>query len=399
MIFRKTRTAIFHIKDDWLKGIEGETAQRVGRSLLSEGDKVPDIFEVDGDKPFKIGDLERFRSYDVFAFITGTLFITSDGINILSKMALNSKRLSVIVPVSNESLISVQRFAPPFIYQTESIFRWVAHEIYRKFGDDVMDADEADDFCLVFRKELSKGLPADEDVVDLPQIIKRGRFKFGVAKGVYAHRYRNVYESGREDLLDHVPLKAGKILDIGCAKGLFGELLKKRQRCIVTGIDTDPGLIDIAKGRLDNFMLGDIGAIIDKGSLEIYDCIVCGDLIEHLNNPWKVVNDLKDHLKKGGLFIASTPNIMNWAILFDLLRGRWDYVPFSILSGTHIRFFTRSTLTELFGDAGYRIKKVLLQNFEIPPPGVEFIAGLKNVSPAVSEEELKASEIVVVAER
>lgn len=399
MVFRKARTAVFHIEDDRLRGIEGEAAQRVGRSLLSEGDKIPDIFEVDRDKPFKIGDLHKYRGYDIFAFITGTLFITSDGINVLSKTALNRKGLSVIVPVSNESLILFQRFVPPFIYQTKSVFKWVADQIYGKFRDDVTDADEVDDFCLVFRRELLKGLPADRDLVDLPQIVKRGKYKFGVAKGVYAHRYRNVYESGREDLLLHVPLKAGKILDIGCAKGLFGELLKKRQRCIVTGIDTDPELIDVAKGRLDNVICGDIGAIINGGALGVYNCIVCGDLIEHLDNPWKVVKELKDHLKKRGLFIASTPNIMNWAILFDLLRGRWDYVPFSILSGTHIRFFTRNTLIELFEGAGYRIRKVLLQDIEIPPPGLEFIANLKNVSPGVSDEELKASEIVIVAER
>ena len=381
-----------------MRGIEGETARRVGRSLLSEGGNIPDIFEVDGDKRFKIGDLSRYKKYDVFAFITGTLFITSQGIHVLSKLALNRKGLSVIVPVSNESLASRQRFAPPFIYQTKSVFKWVSGEIYGRFRDSVQNIDEPDDFCLVFRRELLKSLPADRDVAGLPQIVKKGEFKFCVAKGVYAHRYRNVYESGREDLLAYVPLKAGSILDVGCAKGLFGELLKKRQRCAVTGVDADPDLINVAKERLDDAICGDIATVIEGRSLGVYDCIVCGDLIEHLNNPWKVVIGLKKHLKKGGLFIGSTPNIMNWAILFELLRGRWDYVPFSILSGTHIRFFTRATLIELFESAGYRMKKIVFQNFEIPPMGIEFMAGLRNVFPDVSEEELRASEIVVVAQ-
>ena len=73
-------------------------------------------------------------------------------------------------------------------------------------------------------------------------------------------------------------------------------------------------------------------------------------------------------------------------------------MPFSILSGTHIRFFTRATLIELFESAGYRMKKIVFQNFEIPPMGIEFMAGLRNVFPDVSEEELRASEIVVVAQ-
>jgi 2-polyprenyl-3-methyl-5-hydroxy-6-metoxy-1,4-benzoquinol methylase len=398
MVSKETRTAVFLIKDGRLKGMEGETAERVSRSLLLEGNQPPAVFDADRGGPLKIGDLNKYKGYDVFVFITGTLFITSNGINILSGIALNRKGPSVIVPVCNESLVSSQRFAPPFIYQTKSVFKWVSDQIYSESGDDVADVNEADDFCLVFRRELLKNLPADRDLVDLPQIVKKGEFRFAVAKGVYAHRYANVYESGREDLLLHVPGKACRILDIGCARGLFGELLKKRQRCVVTGIDTDHEMIDIAKGRLDKVICGDIGTIIEEGSLTMYDCIVCGDLIEHLNNPWKVVKELRGHLKKGGVFIASTPNIMNWSILSDLLRGRWDYVPFSILSGTHIRFFTRDTLTELFGGAGYRIKEVLLQGFEVPPPGAELIEGLKKISPGVSEEELKASEIVIIAE-
>jgi 2-polyprenyl-3-methyl-5-hydroxy-6-metoxy-1,4-benzoquinol methylase len=155
----------------------------------------------------------------------------------------------------------------------------------------------------------------------------------------------------------------------------------------------------VAKERLDNVIEGDIEQLVEKGLPATYDCIVCGDVLEHLNNPWKVVKGLARHLTKGGIFIASTPNIMNWAIVFEQLRGRWDYVPFTILSGTHIRFFTRETFRELFEDAGYTIRDVLLQGFEVPPGGAEFIADLKRSFPGLNEEEMKASEIVIFAER
>ncbi|MEW6585925.1 MAG: class I SAM-dependent methyltransferase, partial [Nitrospirota bacterium] len=233
---------------------------------------------------------------------------------------------------------------------------------------------------------------------ELPGVINSRGLKLGVAEGVYVHRYGDVYESGREDLLEHVPLNAEKILDVGCAKGRFGEILKKRQKCAVTGIDTDAELLSVARGRLDKVIHGDIQDAIGNGLPELYDCIVCGDLIEHLNDPWKVLKGLSDCLRENGLLIASTPNIANWAILYEMMRGKWDYVPFSILSGTHIRFFTRKTFVELFEDTGYKVKEVILQSFEIPPRGVQFIAGIKGMS-EVSEEELRASEIVIVAER
>jgi 2-polyprenyl-3-methyl-5-hydroxy-6-metoxy-1,4-benzoquinol methylase len=194
-------------------------------------------------------------------------------------------------------------------------------------------------------------------------------------------------------------LDAKDIFDIGCANGLFGQMLKKRQRCVVTGIECDTELVNMAKARLDNVINGDIEKIIDRGALGRFDCIVCGDLLEHLNDPWKVVSGLKRHLKKGGLFVTSVPNIANWAIIYEMLKGRWDYVPFSILSGTHLRFFTKHSLKELFEDAGYRIREIYFQGFEVPAEGTEFIGVLKKDLPEINVEELKASEIVIIAER
>lgn len=191
----------------------------------------------------------------------------------------------------------------------------------------------------------------------------------------YAHRYGNCYESGRDDLIEQVPPDAGCVLDIGCANGLFGEALKRRQKCVVHGVEADEESVKTAEGRLDNVIKGDIEKIVDEGVLGTYDCIVCGDLLEHLNNPWKVVRSLKKHLKRGGLFIASTPNIANWAVIYEMLRGRWDYVPLSILSGTHVRFFSRGTLIKLFEGSGYKVKEAHLQSFGLPLRCAEFIEG------------------------
>jgi 2-polyprenyl-3-methyl-5-hydroxy-6-metoxy-1,4-benzoquinol methylase len=130
-----------------------------------------------------------------------------------------------------------------------------------------------------------------------------------------------------------------------------------------------------------------------------YDCIVCGDVLEHLSDPWKVIKGLRRHLKQQGIFIASVPNIANWGIIYEMLKGRWDYVPFTILSGTHLRFFTRDSIKECFQDAGYEIRELYFQSFGIPPEGSEFIRSLKQTLPYVNEEELKASEVVIVAER
>ena len=56
-----------------------------------------------------------------------------------------------------------------------------------------------------------------------------------------------------------------------------------------------------------------------------------------------------------GVVVASVPNVGHWTIIDDLMRGRFDYVPYSLLSGTHLRFFTRATLEDLFEASGYRV--------------------------------------------
>ncbi|OGW37411.1 MAG: hypothetical protein A2Y97_01755 [Nitrospirae bacterium RBG_13_39_12] len=394
-----TKATVVSIKGESPKDLEGQAARRVMRRLFFHGEgERRDIIEVDGDKPLTVKDLRSRRKYDVYILINGIVYITLEGVNNLIEIISRKKAFPMVGPVSNESTVAHQRYSPPFFYQTISVFRWAEAEIRREFRDKVAEVDEIDDFCFAFRRELLDGLPDDYKVIDLPKILKKRGLRYGIAKGVYVHRYGNCYESGREDLMAYVPLGAREILDIGSARGLFGEMLKKRQRCVVTGVDIDTQLITVARKRVDNVIHGDIEEISGKAILGKYDCIVCGDVLEHLNNPWEVVRRLKNHLRKGGLFIASTPNIANWAIIYEMLQERWDYVPFSILSGTHVRFFTKKTLEELFEDTGYKIKEVKLQSFGIPPRGAEFVAGLKHSLPGISEEDLKASEIVIVAE-
>src|SRR3989339_239987 len=42
-----------------------------------------------------------------------------------------------------------------------------------------------------------------------------------------------------------------------------------------------------------------------------FDVIVCSEIIEHIENPWKLFRDVKKHLKESGLFVLTTPNIQS----------------------------------------------------------------------------------------
>ena len=86
----------------------------------------------------------------------------------------------------------------------------------------------------------------------------------------------------------------------------------------------------------------------------------------------------------------------HWSVIADLLEGRFDYVPYSILSGTHVRFFTRRTLEDLFEACGYSVRSV--DAVRCPPsPGGEARLVRLQAYPGASPD-LDAVEFLAVAE-
>jgi len=55
---------------------------------------------------------------------------------------------------------------------------------------------------------------------------------------------------------------------------------------------------------------------------ESFDYVVCSEIVEHIENPWKLFRDVKKVLKKDGALIVSTPNILSvYSKLLFLFTG------------------------------------------------------------------------------
>jgi len=100
-------------------------------------------------------------------------------------------------------------------------------------------------------------------------------------------------------------------------------------------------------------------------------------------------------LSTRGVLVASVPNLGHWSVVSDLLEGRFDYVPYSILSGTHLRFFTRRTVCDLFEACGYRVQSVETVTFPMSPEGARKLALLSSLTQA--SPDLSAVEFLIVA--
>jgi 2-polyprenyl-3-methyl-5-hydroxy-6-metoxy-1,4-benzoquinol methylase len=174
---------------------------------------------------------------------------------------------------------------------------------------------------------------------------------------IYTSKTVGYFAAARAEMLEFIPLSAKNVLDVGCGDGSFGQQLKARQKCRVTGIEHMAEAASKANTRLDEVIVCDANKLSTIELLpESFDCIVCNDILEHLVDPWSVVAHLATLLAPDGCIVASIPNVRYYKVLRDLVQKRtWTYADKGVLDKTHLRFFTKTTIPGLFEPAGLRV--------------------------------------------
>jgi SAM-dependent methyltransferase len=155
------------------------------------------------------------------------------------------------------------------------------------------------------------------------------------------------------DLLDRIPLDARVILDVGCGSGALGAEYKRRNpACRYLGIESDPAAARIAARRLDEVTTSDIEAKPFPFGPGPFDCIIYGDVLEHMREPWALLARHAAALTENGLVLICMPNAEHWSFVERLLRGTWDYEPMGLFDRTHLRWFTWETTRRALIAAG-----------------------------------------------
>jgi ubiquinone/menaquinone biosynthesis C-methylase UbiE/glycosyltransferase involved in cell wall biosynthesis len=184
------------------------------------------------------------------------------------------------------------------------------------------------------------------------------------------------YNRVNPDLLKLMPPDARVVVEVGCGAGALAEAYRRINPNVqYLGIEKVPEVAHDAseKGRVDRVFVGD-AAQVEPADLELpemdssIDCLVFGDVLEHMVDPWTVLARLARWMCKGGQVLACIPNVQHYSILINLLRGKWEYENEGLLDRTHLRFFTLEGTRDLFSQAG-------LQVFDIQPrwwPSADF---------------------------
>ena len=197
-----------------------------------------------------------------------------------------------------------------------------------------------------------------------------------------------VSSSGLSDahrlVLDAVP-SGTRVLDVGCAAGYLGAALSDRG-CTVVGLEPDPSDAAQARRHCELVITGDIEdqRTMDELPSDM-DVVIFADVLEHLRDPWRVLQFARTLLSPHGRAIVSLPNIGHWTGRRAVLRGAFPYAEFGLFDRTHLRFFTRTSAGQLVRGAGFEIAN---EQFAAAPLPLEGFATRLGVSRQVISERM-----------
>lgn len=144
----------------------------------------------------------------------------------------------------------------------------------------------------------------------------------------------------------------GKILDAGCGEGHFLERLRTEGQKSVYGIDISEKRVIAARKKAHHatVKLGDVTKIPFRSGF--FDTVVCMDVLEHLDEPWKATSELMRVTKKDGNVIVSVPHERNFCL------GRLFTLRFPPHVPEHINDISPGDLERAFGRKPHKVATV-----------------------------------------
>lgn len=161
----------------------------------------------------------------------------------------------------------------------------------------------------------------------------------------------------RTRIVNLIP-EGSQVLEVGCGSGSIASYLLHTKKCLVIAIEPDPVMaaeahssgVEVFQGQIED---PDIQQKI--AGRAPFDVVIFADVLEHLRDPWTVLKQVHLWISENGRLLASIPNVAHWSIRLSLLFGKWEYTEGYLMDRTHLRWFTRRSLLQLFEESGYQV--------------------------------------------
>lgn len=153
-------------------------------------------------------------------------------------------------------------------------------------------------------------------------------------------------------IMRNLPNGKCRVLDVGCGYGTLIERVSAAGHdCF--GVEPDPAAVAVAKKR---------GLKVRRGVAEelpypggSFDVVVLTEVVEHLSRPGKALAEINRVLKKGGLVIITTPNVVSLWLVIERL---WDWYARLDYHHEHLFYFSTQSLSSLVEKKGFGVRSV-----------------------------------------
>lgn len=174
-----------------------------------------------------------------------------------------------------------------------------------------------------------------------------------------------------------------KVVEVGSSSGVLAQAYRQiNPACNYVGIEIDANYAEASKQHCTEVIHGNAEKLLDEAFRKLGDaqCWIFADALEHLYDPWQMLRRIKSNASVGVEVIACIPNAQNWGIQSCLNSGRFIYQDSGLLDRTHIRWFTRLTIYDLFQSNGFQIVEMISRILH--QPSDEMKAGIRQIARA-----------------
>lgn len=152
----------------------------------------------------------------------------------------------------------------------------------------------------------------------------------------------------------------GAVLDVGCHSGTFTQkLLSRVGTTKIYGVDISASAILLAKKRIPfgEFKIADGASLPYEDNF--FEAVFCLEMLEHVDDPIKVLSEIYRVLKKGGYAIILVPTDNS---MFKFIWFFWTLY-FPVWRHAHVQSFKNNELEKILREINF--KKIDSKTFNL----------------------------------
>lgn len=174
--------------------------------------------------------------------------------------------------------------------------------------------------------------------------------------------YSQIKNAFIEELLGDLTDK--NVLDYGCGGGMFTVLAARKGAARVVGVDAEESVLDTARYFARKGGVERVCSFIRRTTFPLFsptakfDVILMKDVIEHVEDDERLLDDAADAIVPGGTIVVSTQNSFSLNYFVEgiyrrHIRGDKDWYGWD---ETHVRFYTPMSLQSKLRRSGFRVE-------------------------------------------